>query len=198
MSWAHQAAKIVADAGISPNQVSLIGILIAAIGGFILVTAGSLETYGFSFGLLCILAAITIQLRLLCNMLDGMVAVEFNKKSPLGDLFNEVPDRIEDSIFLVATGYAIGSEIGIALGWFAALLAACAAYVRVLGGSLGFKQDFIGPQAKPHRMFVLTVTLISAAFIPSIIIYGLGLIALGTLITISRRLIRLTTKMKSR
>tara|TARA_B100001971_G_scaffold215105_2_gene257632 strand:+ start:3118 stop:3642 length:525 start_codon:yes stop_codon:yes gene_type:complete len=49
-----------------------------------------------------------------------------------------VPDRIEDSIFLVAAGYALGTPTSITLGWLASLLAACAAYVRVLGGSLGY------------------------------------------------------------
>ncbi len=198
MRWAHEVAKYTAKSGFSPNQVSLLGIGIAAIGGFILFTAGSLNSQGFAYGLLCVLAATTIQLRLLCNMLDGMVAVEFNKKSPLGDLYNEVPDRIEDSIFLVAAGYATGTTAGITLGWLAALLAACAAYIRLLGGSLGYEQDFCGPQAKPHRMFLLTVTLVLSAIVPGLLPYGLGAIALGTLATIARRLLRLSTLMQSK
>lgn len=197
-AWAQLAAKYTARSGFSPNQVSLLGIVIAAIGGYMLCTAGQMQGHAFSQGLLFILAAVCVQLRLLCNMLDGLVAVEFNKKSALGDLFNEVPDRIEDSILLVAAGYATGHPTGITLGWLAALLAACAAYVRVLGGSLGYKQDFCGPQAKPHRMFLLTVTLIIAAFSPAVLHYGLGLIALGTLATIVRRLLRLSSRMQAR
>ena len=30
-------------------------------------------------------------------------------------------------------------------------------YIRALGGSLGLEQDFVGPMAKQHRMFVLTL-----------------------------------------
>ena len=49
------------------------------------------------------------------------------------------------------------------LGWCAAVLAVLTAYVRVLGGSLGVTQHFIGPMAKQHRMFTLTIaTLLSA------------------------------------
>ena len=55
-------------------------------------------------------AAAAMQLRLLCNMLDGMVAVEGRRSSPNGVLFNEVPDRFEDSIFIVAFGYAAGLD----------------------------------------------------------------------------------------
>lgn len=197
MAWAQQAAKYAAQSGLSPNQISVIGVLIAAIGGSMLVFSGQLQANTFSYGCLLIVAAACVQLRLLCNMLDGLVAVEYKKKSPLGDLFNEVPDRIEDSLFLVAAGYASGTLTGITLGWLAALLAACAAYVRVLGGSLGYKQDFCGPQAKPHRMFVLTVTLIASAFVSGLLVPGLAVIALGTLITIARRLLRLSTTLQS-
>ena len=49
-----------------------------------------------------------VQLRLLCNLLDGMVAVEGGRSSPVGALYNEVPDRVADSLLLVALGYAVG------------------------------------------------------------------------------------------
>jgi CDP-diacylglycerol--glycerol-3-phosphate 3-phosphatidyltransferase len=97
--------------------------------------------------------AVAIQARLMCNLLDGMVAVEGGKKSPLGDLYNEFPDRVADSVLIVALGYAIDMP---ALGWFAALAAALTAYVRVFGGSLGLPQDFRGPMAKQHRMALMT------------------------------------------
>ena len=66
-------------------------------------------------------------------------------------LYNEVPDRVADSLFLVALGYAIGMPW---LGWLAALAAAVTAYIRVLGGTFGLAQDFRGPLAKQHRMAV--------------------------------------------
>ena len=94
-----------------------------------------------------------MQLRLLCNLLDGMVAIEGGRKSKVGVLYNEVPDRVADSLFLVALGYAIGIAW---LGWLAALAAAVTAYIRVLGGTFGLAQDFRGPLAKQHRMAVMT------------------------------------------
>src|SRR3546814_7009978 len=54
------------------------------------------------------LCAIAIVLRLLCNLFDGLVAVEHARKTPTGVLYNEVPDRVADSLFLVALGYAAG------------------------------------------------------------------------------------------
>ncbi len=83
-----------------------------------------------------------------------MVAIEGGRQSATGGLYNEIPDRIADSLFIVPLGYAIGAPW---LGWFGALAAAITAYIRVLGGSLGLTQDFRGPQAKPHRMAVMTL-----------------------------------------
>jgi hypothetical protein len=38
------------------------------------------------------------------------------------------------------------------------------AYVRTLGGALGTPQYFTGPMAKQHRMFVITLGALFAAF----------------------------------
>ena len=127
--------------------MSLLGILFAALGAVAFVLAPPRPW-------LFLLGALAIQLRLLCNLFDGMIAVEGGRKSPYGPLFNEAPDRIEDSLFLVAFGWAGGL---LWLGLLAALLACLTAYVRVLGGSFGLPQDFVGPMAKQQRMALLTL-----------------------------------------
>lgn len=145
-AWARSAASYLAATNISPNQVSVASIFFALIGSILLIC--KFGATGF------IGAAVAIQGRLVCNLLDGMVAVEGGKKSSLGQMYNEFPDRIADSLLIVATGYAV--EIP-ALGWFGALAAALTAYIRVFGGSLGLLQNFMGPMAKQHRMAVITV-----------------------------------------
>ncbi len=104
-----------------------------------------------------LLAAAAIQLRLLCNLLDGMLAVEEGFKSKTGDIYNDLPDRVADVLILVGAGYSMRDlPYGSTLGWLAAVMAVFTAYVRLLGGSLGVTQHFIGPMAKQHRMFTLT------------------------------------------
>ena len=150
-AWARRIASLLARSSVTPNQISTVSIVFAALGAWTLVDARPLALVG---------AAICVQLRLLCNLIDGMVAIEGGKQSPVGALYNEFPDRIADSLFLVALGHAC--EIPW-LGWLAALLAALTAYVRATGGALGLKQDFRGPMAKPHRMAVLTVACLVGA-----------------------------------
>ncbi|NNC71277.1 MAG: CDP-alcohol phosphatidyltransferase family protein, partial [Sphingomonadaceae bacterium] len=181
--WAAIAARAILAAGLSPNAISVIGIGFAALGAWALVEAPRQPW-------LYLAAALGIQLRLLCNMLDGMVAVEGGKGSATGPLYNEAPDRIEDTLLLVAAGYACGYEWA---GWLAAVFAMFTAYVRALGGSMGFAQDFRGPMAKPHRMAVLTAGCIVALGVAlmdrevAAIAVALALIIVGSAITGIRR-----------
>ncbi|MGN6704631.1 MAG: CDP-alcohol phosphatidyltransferase family protein [Rhodanobacter sp.] len=175
-AWAQTVTRGLVRTSITPNQISCASVLFALAG------VAALLMLADPFGKL--LCAAAIVLRLLCNMFDGMVAVEGGKGSPAGALFNEVPDRLADSLFLVALGYAAGLPW---LGWLCALLAALTAYVRVLGGSLGLAQDFRGPMAKPHRMWLLVATLVLAATLPAwsreLLLGGAALIAAGSALT---------------
>ena len=179
--------------GVRPNHVSLAGV------AFALLAAGALVALPHAStslqAALLVTAAAGIQLRLACNLLDGLLAVEGKLASPTGELYNDVPDRFADLLILVAAGYAIAWDWGGALGWAAAAAALLTAYVRVLGGALGARQHFLGPMAKPHRMAVLTagcllslVELSAAEFEGRLIAVALALILAGSLATFARRL----------
>ena len=192
--WAVFAAHALLRTPITPNQISVLGIAFSAIGAWALVEAPR-APWGFLVG------ALAIQLRLLCNMLDGMVAVEGQRSSSDGPLYNEVPDRIEDTFFLVAFGCAAGLTW---LGFVAALLAMFTAYIRVLGGSLGLAQDFRGPMAKQHRMAALTLGCL-AAFVERLVgptRYALQItlviITVGALVTACRRILAISLQLGSR
>jgi phosphatidylglycerophosphate synthase len=144
--WAAFLSSAAVRAGLTADAISILSLLFAGAG------AAGLLWLDSPWNLLA--CAVGVQLRLLCNLLDGMVAIEGGKKSRVGVIYNEVPDRIADSVFIVALGYAVGIPW---LGWLGALAAAVTAYIRVLGGTFGLAQDFRGPLAKQHRMAVLTL-----------------------------------------
>ena len=127
-------------------------------------------------------------------MLDGLLAVEGALASPVGELWNDVPDRIADVVILAAAGYAVTWSWGEPLGWAVATAAVLTAYIRVLGGALGTRQHFIGPMAKPHRMAVLTAAcLVSLGevalsdFRGAVIAAALAVVLAGSLATAARR-----------
>jgi phosphatidylglycerophosphate synthase len=194
-------ATALGNAGFRPNAISVLSIVFAALAGFVLWLSGNKGGDWF----LLLTAAVAIQLRLLCNMLDGLLAVEGGFKSKVGDLYNEIPDRIADVVILVGAGYgARALAYGEALGWAAALIAVMTAYLRLLAGSLGARQLFIGPMAKQHRMFVMTIGCIVAAAeharvgtVRSLWL-ALAVVVAGSIITFFRRLIRLASELESR
>lgn len=199
--WARLLTGILAKFPVSPNTISVVGIGFAVAGFGLYMAVRAFP--GRPFFLLG--AAVCIQLRLLCNMMDGLVAVEAGKSEPTGILYNEAPDRLEDALFLLGAGIAIGLPFfGLQLGWLCVALALGTAYVRVLGGSLGLAQDFCGPMAKQHRMFFLTVGSVGAALEMWMrgsgwsLVTALGIIACGSLVTIARRLFRISAQLKGR
>lgn len=192
--WAKALAKGLANAGLSPDHISAASVAFAALGATLLLMAGA--TAGPVRVVMLVGAGVCVQLRLICNLLDGMVAVEHGRGSPSGPIWNELPDRLADALFLVGAGYCAASsgfEIGVPLGWVAAVLAVLTAYVRELGRGLGFPADFSGPMAKPHRMAALTITCGIAALEPlwgwhgQSVLIGLALISVGAVWTVARR-----------
>ncbi len=157
----HLAAAL-ARAGVSPNAISFSSIAFGLAAGVTL--AATAWTQGGTQRLAWLASAVFIQLRLIANLLDGMVAVEGRRGGPTGELWNEAPDRIADTAIFIGAGFAAGSSP--LLGFSAALLSIFVAYVRALGASVGAGQIFIGPMAKPHRMAALTVLAIAGSLIP--------------------------------
>lgn len=137
-----------------------------------------------------LLTALFIQLRLLCNLFDGMVAVEGEKSTPSGELFNDIPDRIADALIIVSAGYAVNF---IEFAWLAGLLSMMTAYTRTLATAVGAPTNFCGPMAKQHRMAILTICCLLSPFESSFLACGslmkitLVIIVIGSLITVYRR-----------
>ena len=129
-----------------------------------------------------------------------MVAVEGGKGSPVGALYNEIPDRVADTAFLVPLGYAAGLPW---LGWAAALAATMTAYVRTFGGALGPAQDFGGVMAKQRRMAALTVALLAQAVEHALwgtsysLLAAAWIIMAGSLLTVATRTLGIARRLNA-
>lgn len=200
--WAVATAATLARWGLRPNQVSVLSLVFAAAAGACLVLAGRAPIV-WKIALL-VAAAALIQLRLLCNLVDGMIAVEGGQQTKRGPVFNELPDRLSDAIILICAGYAVGTGWQSALGWCAALLAVLTAYVRALAGSLGATQDFGGPMAKQRRMEVISAASLLGAILAGrgleswILTAALVLVAAGSVVTVARRSLHLVRELEAR
>jgi phosphatidylglycerophosphate synthase len=184
--------------GVAPNAISVFGMIAGMVTALTLFETSRVS--GVAGRMLWLASAALIQLRLLCNMLDGMVAVGSGKQSKVGELYNELPDRVSDSFTLVALGYAAGGLP--VLGWLAALVAMATAYVRAVGKAGGAGSDFGGPMAKPHRMFVCTCLCLAMTATPVLAnhraaMWTLALITVGALLTLVLRTWRIAGRLRA-
>lgn len=190
--WAEIAARRLAAGRVTPNRISVAAVGFAALGGAMLALSAGLAPGARAMAL--VLAALACQGRLVCNLLDGMVAVEGGKGAKDGPFWNEAPDRASDILLFAGAGVAAGAP---ALGWAAAGFAVLTAYLRELGRAEGLAPDFGGPMAKQHRMAVLTGAALLAAAEPWVLDEGvvltvaLWVIALGGVLTSALRARRL-------
>ena len=196
-SWARALARHVAASGVTPNQISGFSIVAAALAGLCFWLAGADGPGPRPAWLLA--AALLCQLRLLCNLVDGMVAIEAGKSAPDGQFWNEFPDRLADILILVGVGLCVGLP---ALGWAAATAAVLTAYMRELARALHAPADFSGPMAKPHRMAVVTAAALIAMFEPlwggnqQVLSVALWIVAAGSAVTVLRRAVRLRAQLR--
>lgn len=193
--------------GVSANIISTAGMFFgAAAGAALALTAVDPPRMRLWF----LLAAATMQLRLLANMLDGMVAIESGTASAVGELFNEAPDRVADAVALIGAGYAVGASPE--LGYLAACTALLVAYIRAMGKAAGARHDFSGPMAKQQRMFTLTVAALYSAAAPAawqpawsvgqaqwgLLAAALLVVIAGGLVTVARRVAHIAADLKAR
>lgn len=208
--WARLLARWACASNLSPNAISVLSIVFAAgsMTCFLLVPE---QTTPLASALMWFGAAAGIQFRLLCNLMDGMVAVEGGRATATGPIFNEVPDRVADVLILVGAGYSTRVDPGVIklfdllpLGWACAVLAMGTAYVRLLQGTLTGQQSFMGPMAKQHRMAVLTLGALTAlveSFCgrePVAIYWALVIIFTGAAFTFCRRLNLIVRSLKAK
>ncbi len=201
----QRMAAGLAGLGVTANMISIGGLVSGVAAGICLFS-----TNHFSDGprrMLWFAAAVFIQLRLLANMLDGMVAVATGKASPVGELYNEIPDRISDAATLIGAGYAAGGDFS--LGYIAACMAILTAYVRAVGKVAGAPQDYCGPMAKQQRMAIITLTALFCGIAPvrlqgpwysawSVMSIALLVVIVGATVTVFRRLSHITANLKAR
>ncbi len=204
--WAKAIAGWLARRGASPNGISVVGML-GGVGAGVLFLLTSCDCGPDRALWAGGVALITV--RLLANMFDGMVAVSTGKTSPVGELFNEVPDRVSDAVTLIGAGYAVGGDI--ALGYGAAAVALFVAYVRTMGKGAGLASDFRGPMAKQQRMAVVGAGALFMAVAPGswqftwgpdgawgVVSVALWVVIGGGIWTAVRRLIRASRELKNR
>lgn len=201
----RRLARWLAGHHVPPNVISIAGMLCSIAAGASLAATAVAVPYERPAW---VVGGVLILLRALANVLDGLVAVEFGQAGPLGDLYNEVPDRVSDVAMLIGLGYSAGGDA--VLGYAAACAAVLVAYIRAVGKIAGASQEYGGVMAKQQRMFLVAAIALYSGLAPrgweirgdaasavGLAAVGLAVIIAGCLWTMLWRLRRIAARLRS-
>ncbi|HEX2221191.1 MAG TPA: phosphatidate cytidylyltransferase [Candidatus Limnocylindria bacterium] len=167
---------------VSPDLITWLGVPVAAAGGACLALSPGVPT------LLLAVPALAA-LRLALNLLDGMVARRTARAHAMGEMWNELGDRLADLLFIGGLAWVPG--VGPWLAFPAVIAALLASYVGITSRAAGGSRQYGGVMSKPGRMGVLAiaapVALVAGSDAP---LAGAALIiGAGALVTLVQRLV---------
>jgi len=131
--------------GVSADAVTTAGLVFAGLAGL----GVWLGREGSAWLLLVPLAAF---LRTAANAVDGMIATTTDTARPLGEVFNEVTDRLGDIAVFLPMALVVGVSAFLVAGVLAAMLVT--SYLGVTVKAAGGSRIYAGVMGKPDRMFV--------------------------------------------
>ena len=172
------AAKLLAALGLSPNAVSLLGLIVA--GG----SAYLLSTDRFWAGGVVLLASG------LFDLLDGALARYAGSTSRFGALLDSTLDRVSETVVLIGllVYYLNTDSTGGALLCYLALAGSLmVSYLRARAEGLGIECT-VGIMTRPERVVALGAGLIVGHWWPVAVLAVLAAIAGLTLFTSTQRL----------
>ena len=141
---------------ISPNQVTISAILLSGGTGLALVQSTQFAssflptTQQVLFSL-----PIALLVRMALNAIDGMLAREYDQKSALGCILNEMGDVLSDVFLYLPFALVAGVSAPLIVG--IVILAIASEMVGVLGYEIDHKRHYEGPMGKSDRALVFGV-----------------------------------------
>ena len=134
-----------ANAGITPNQITWAALLLSVATGAAVVWTG-----GASWLLLSI--PLVLLVRMALNALDGMLAKEYQQQSRAGAMLNEMGDVVADAALYLPLGLLVGVS-GVMVTLFV-IVGIFAEMAGVLGAAIGGTRRYDGPMGKSDRAFL--------------------------------------------
>lgn len=167
---------------LSPTTLTLFGFVISiSIGLTILVSPNNFN--------LLFLVPFLAGLRILFNVLDGMVARTYpDTNHQRGEFLHEMSDRISDYFLFLLVSFTTG--INVQLGLFSITLILISSFVGILSKAVGASRRFEGVMGKPERMLLVSIFSVLAGVYKdiNIINYMLYVLIFGLILTIIIRI----------
>lgn len=178
-AFASRVAAVIARSGISPNALTMVGLLLNSVVAYFLatgqlVTGGALVLFAGAF-----------------DMLDGALARVTNRSSQFGAFLDSTLDRYSEAI--VYLGLLIHFARTSGSGWESVLIyvvvvgSVMVSYTRARAEALDMKCE-VGILARPERIILLAGGLLLTQLYGGSLLIALWLLAIFTHITALQRI----------
>lgn len=135
--------------GVTPNQVTITALVLS-----VLYSAGLYASTMYHSYILYLLFPLFAVVRMALNAIDGLMASEYNLKTPKGMVLNEVGDIVSD--FFLTLAFIFSCSLPLIMFIFL-ILSICTEIVGILGQVISGVRHYQGPMGKSDRIFVLSL-----------------------------------------
>jgi len=184
-SWMTTEARMAYKVGLTPNQISALGVILGAASGLAYWLTGQIPADSGSHALYLSSAVILLLASGFCDALDGAVARLYGKTSPLGGFLDSLLDRYVDAS--VFCGLILGGLCDPLWGLLALVGSLLTSYARARSEAADVPMETVGVVERAERLLILAVaSLVSVVWIEALR-WSVIILALATNLTVVQR-----------
>jgi len=162
---------------ITPNVITLLGVLINLIAAYLIVT-----NHIFWGGIVFVIAAGA-------DAIDGTLARQMGIRNKFGAFWDSTLDRISEAIIIMALTYSYvvaGNALAVMVAFLALVTSFLVSYTRARGEGIGINVK-VGIGTRVERFIIMAAGLILSVFYEPLPFFALTLIAILAGITVLQR-----------
>jgi archaetidylinositol phosphate synthase len=179
-SWLVDEAKLLHDLGLTPNKISLIGVI------FSVLSAVSYWQWKAQL-IFAILAPLFLLASGFCDALDGVLARLSGQVTAFGGFLDSLLDRYADAMIFV--GIILGGLSNVYWGFLALIGSLLVSYCRARAEVAGVKMEAIGLLERAERILLLVTASFLALAWEKALEWGIILLAFLTNLTVLQRVV---------
>lgn len=173
--------------GATPNKITIFALIGSVLAGFSAYLAKDDLDW-------LLVIPIWLFIRMALNALDGMIAREFNLKSHIGAVLNEIGDVISDVAIYLPLAYLAQSLVfPIVLFCIGTVMTE---FCGLLGQAIGGRRHYEGPMGKSDRAFLVGFISFITALFPPTLSYWPWVMVIGFILTILTCINRIVATLK--
>jgi archaetidylinositol phosphate synthase len=170
--------KPLGSIGVTPNQLTILGIVLACITAYMYTLAPINKKYFlYAAGMFIVSGFI--------DAIDGVLARSTGKVTKFGGYFDSVADRYSDAI--VYSGIIVAGLSNLCFGLLALFGSMLVSYSRARAEMEGVRMTGVGLAERAERMIFLALCTAGSYSYPQALNYGVIILALLTHITVLQR-----------